>query len=135
VDRCIQAWRRPQALLSRGRELGSVASAGIDVSDGLASDAWQLALASRVKIVVDQERLRSSLDKCLLETSRVLRRSALTFALYGGEDYALLATGPSSRRPPWASAIGYVARGAGVSLRAGGALRALQRGFDHLARS
>ena len=135
VARCIQAWRRPQALIARGRELGSVASAGIDVSDGLASDAWQLARASRVKIVVDQERLRSSLDNSLLETSRVLRRSALQFALYGGEDYALLATGPSSRRPPWASAIGYVAQGAGALLHARGELRPLQRGYDHLGRS
>jgi thiamine-monophosphate kinase len=135
VARCIQAWRRPQALLLRGRELGSVASAGIDVSDGLASDAWQLARASRVKIVVDQERLRAALDNCLLETSRVLRRSALQFALYGGEDYALLATGPSSRRPPWANAIGYVVRGMGAFLHARGQLRPLRRGYDHLGRA
>jgi thiamine-monophosphate kinase len=132
IAECVRAWRRPQTLLGPGRELGTLASSGIDVSDGLASDARQLARASRVRIVVDAERLRAALGASLLETSRALRRAALPFALYGGEDYALLATGPSARRPSWARAIGWVTRGQGVVLERNGRALSLGRGYDHL---
>jgi thiamine-monophosphate kinase len=133
IAECVQAWRRPRALLRQGRELASLASSAIDVSDGLASDARQLARASGVRIVVERERLRAALAPALLEASRALRRSALHFALRGGEDYALLATGPRHRRPAWAVAIGWVTRGQGVLLECGDHAAPLSGGFDHLA--
>jgi len=132
IASCVNAWRRPQALLAPGRELGTTASSGIDVSDGLATDARQLARASGVRIVVDAARLRAALPASLLETSRALRRAALHFALYGGEDYALLATGPRARRPSWATAIGWVTRGQGAVLEDDGRALPLGRGYDHL---
>ena len=132
IEDCARAWRRPRALLAQGRELGMLASSGIDVSDGLATDARQLARASGVRIVVDAARLGAVLGSALLETSRALRRAALQFALYGGEDYALLATGPSARRPSWATAIGWVTRGQGVVLERDGRSLPLGRGYDHL---
>jgi thiamine-monophosphate kinase len=132
IARCVSAWRRPQAQLIHGRALRHLASAGIDVSDGLAADARQLALASGVRIVIEEARLRAALDPCLICTCRVLRRSALRFALYGGEEYALLATGRSADRPAWATPIGYVTRGAGVMLAARGERRAVRGGFDHM---
>jgi thiamine-monophosphate kinase len=133
LARCVAAWRRPRALLSRGAVLAASASAGIDISDGLASDARQLARASRVRIVVDEELLRVALDPSLIETSRRLRRSPLQLALYGGEDYALLATGPARERPEWAAPIGWVSRGQGALLARGGFRVPLERGYDHLA--
>jgi thiamine-monophosphate kinase len=132
LDLCIRAWRRPEAQLTRGRELVGAANAAIDVSDGLAADAWQLARASGVRVVVDRERLRAVLRPELLLASRGLKRSALHFALYGGEDYALLATGPSSKRPSWANAIGYVTEGRGAVLASFAGTRPLGRGYDHL---
>jgi thiamine-monophosphate kinase len=132
VAHCVSAWRRPQALLVRGRELVALASSGMDVSDGLAADSAQLAKASGVRIVIDAALLRTALDPSLLIASRVLRRSALRFALYGGEDYALLATGPRVRRPAWASPIGHVSRGAGVLLSVGGERTPVGAGYDHL---
>jgi thiamine-monophosphate kinase len=129
---CIDAWRRPRALLAEGRALVGRASAAIDVSDGLAADAGQLASASRVRIVVDREQLRASLAPALLIAQQRLRRAALRWALSGGEDYALLATGPSSLRPAGAAPIGYVARGAGAFLAVDGRLEPLRGGFDHL---
>lgn len=134
VGRCIQAWRRPEALLAGGRELVGAASAAIDISDGLAADAWQLARASGVRVVIDRERLRSALRPELLVASRLLRRSAMRFALYGGEDYALLATGPAPRRPSCAEVIGYIARGTGAALLCHGNVTPLGRGYDHLVR-
>jgi thiamine-monophosphate kinase len=132
VERCIAAWRRPRALLDEGRELVGRASAAIDVSDGLAADAQQLAAASRVRVVVDRERLRAALDAALFAAARRLRRSALGFALSGGEDYALLASGPRRLRPARAVPIGYVSRGTGAFLAVAGRLVPLRGGFDHL---
>lgn len=135
VQACVDRWRRPQALIARGSELVARASAAIDVSDGLATDARQLARASGVSVLIDAERLRAALDPALIEASRALRRSALQFALYGGEDYALLATGPRARRPPWARAIGHVAAGAGARLHDARGWHPLGGGYDHLARA
>lgn len=134
IARCIRAWQRPEAQLIHGRGLVGVARAAIDVSDGLAADAWQLALASGARVVVEEELLRAALCPELLIASRTLRRSALRFALYGGEDYALLATGPSCRRPPWAQVIGYITEGQGAVLASHGRARPLGRGYDHLVR-
>lgn len=130
--RCVEAWRRPRARLAEGRALLGRASAAIDVSDGLAADARQLATASGVRIVVDQEQLRAALDPALLVAQRALRSSALRWALRGGEDYALLATGPAALRPACAVAIGYVARGVGAFLARRGRRVPLEGGFDHL---
>jgi thiamine-monophosphate kinase len=134
LARCVDAWRRPRARLEEGRKLVGRASAVIDVSDGLAADARQLAAASGVRIVVDRERLRASLHPALHAVARRLRRSALHWALCGGEDYALLATGPAALRPGCAVAVGYVASGAGAFLAREGRLVPLEGGFDHLRR-
>jgi thiamine-monophosphate kinase len=67
----IEAWRRPLARIEDGLRASSVAHAAIDVSDGLGLDAWRLARASGVCLVLDR-----SLEPCL----------------EGGEDYALLIT-------------------------------------------
>jgi thiamine-monophosphate kinase len=135
LARSLRAWRRPRALLSRGLELAQCASAGIDISDGLATDARQLARASGVRVVVQRELLRATLDPGLIATSRALHRSPLQLALYGGEDYALLATGPACRRPEWAAPIGWVSRGQGAWLTCASYSVPLERGYDHLARS
>jgi thiamine-monophosphate kinase len=135
LDECAARWRRPQALIARGSELVGRASAAIDVSDGLAADAGQLARASGVCVLIEAGRLRAALGPRLIEASRALRRSPLRFALFGGEDYALLATGPRSRRPAWAKAIGHVLAGSGVRLQDARGSRLLTGGYDHLARA
>jgi thiamine-monophosphate kinase len=132
LSRCVEAWRRPRARLAEGRELVGRASAVIDVSDGLAADARQLAAASGVRVVVDREQLRASLDPALQVAAHRLRRSALHWALRGGEDYALLATGRAALRPASAVAIGYIASGSGAWLAQGGRRVPLEGGFDHL---
>lgn len=131
---CIEAWRRPRARLTEGLALVGRASAAIDLSDGLAADARQLADASGVRVVVERERLRAALGPALYVAQAQLRRSALRFALEGGEDYALLATGPSARRPDGAVPIGHVEPGRGAFLDDGGRRHALSGGFDHLGR-
>ena len=133
-DACA-AWRRPRALLERGLALAARAHAAIDVSDGLGLDATRLADASGCRIVLEEAELVRAVPPSLAKVAPALGRSALDFAVRGGEDYALVATGPAARRPTWARRIGRCERGRGGFLeRPDGSRRPLGDGFDHFAR-
>jgi len=127
----LRAFRRPQAQLAAGLELARAAHAAIDISDGLAGDALHLAQASGVELLIDLAALAATLSPALRALAPGLGVSALELALYGGEDYALLAAGPKRARPPSAKAIGSVGEGRGVWLLEGGLRRRAARGFEH----
>jgi thiamine-monophosphate kinase len=131
---CVQAWRRPRALIRQGRTLVRRARAVIDLSDGLAGDAARLAEASGVRLLLEERPLRQLLRPELCAACTSLGSDPLSLALYGGEDYALLAAGPPRQRPRYAHRIGRVLRGSGVWLEpsSGGHPRRLREGFDHL---
>jgi thiamine-monophosphate kinase len=85
--------------------------------------------------VLEADRLEAALAPELVSVARALGRSPLEAALRGGEDYALVATGPAALRPRRASVIGRVERGEGAVLElASGRTSALHPGFDHLSR-
>jgi thiamine-monophosphate kinase len=126
----VAAWRTPRALIAEGRAMAVVAHAAVDVSDGLARDAGQLAESSGVCVVLDEAALLS--DSALIAAAAALGESALGLALHGGEDYALVVA--SSVPIPGFRRIGEVREGAGVMLRGAGGERAIEpRGFDHFA--
>jgi thiamine-monophosphate kinase len=136
VGACIAAWRSPRALVAEGISLVGRARAVIDVSDGLGTDARHLAEASGVRVVLEESALRRGLSPELIVAAAALAVDPLTFALSGGEDYALLASGPPPRRPRGAKTIGRVETGrASVVLESpdGRRARALT-GFDHFRR-
>ncbi len=89
---CIRAWRKPFALVSEGFSLRGVASAAIDVSDGLVCDVNHLAEASGVVAVIEVATLR---DVELERAAALLSVTALELALFGGEDYALAVAAPA----------------------------------------
>jgi len=61
-----------------------------DISDGLASEAWEIAEASGVRIVIEEDKLKLSND---LQTYAARRQlDPLQWILYGGEDYKLVGT-------------------------------------------
>jgi len=127
----VSAWRSPRALLTEGRAMAGHAHAAVDVSDGLACDAGHLADASGVQLVLDEVALLE--DKGLRDAAGALGASALDLALHGGEDYALVAAGPTAiegfRR------IGEIRAGRGLVLRGVTGERPIEpRGFDHFAR-
>jgi thiamine-monophosphate kinase len=129
--RALSAFRRPQARLSAGLDLARAAHAAIDISDGLAGDARHLAQASGVELLIDVAALLATLSPALHSLAPRLGVSALDLALYGGEDYAILAAGPKRARPASAHVIGSVSKGQGVWLLEGGRRRRASRGFEH----
>jgi len=61
-----------------------------DISDGLVSEATEIAQASRVGIELHAEKIPLSAEANQL--GKILNKNPLDWALYGGEDFQLLAT-------------------------------------------
>jgi thiamine-monophosphate kinase len=115
VARNDARWRKhlyPEPRVELGRWLGErrVATAMMDLSDGLSSDLQRLCVASGVGALVDSARL---------PVVRAAGPDALELALHGGDDYELLFTVAKRdvRRVPRAvggvgiTAIGEITRG------------------------
>jgi len=129
---CLRAWRRPTALIKEGLQLRGRAHAAIDVSDGIAGDAGHISESSGVRLVLERQALEQAAGPRVRQVATEMGRAVLDWVLLGGEDYALLAAGPASRRPTFATRIGCVERGKGVWLDSVGAKRVpIGPGFDH----
>ena len=89
----------PTARLREARTLatGRLASAAIDLSDGLAGDVRHICEESRVGCLIDARRI--PLSPSLIAYARVRRQGPLRYALSGGEDYELLFTVPPAKVP------------------------------------
>jgi thiamine-monophosphate kinase len=122
----VAAWRRPEAQIAAGLRARALASAAIDVSDGLGQDVEHLARASGVRVTLDEAQLL----KC---GPPGLARDALVLALGGGEDYALVIAAPSLVHG--FEAIGSVTEGEGVFVKLVDgreiAVAELARGYEH----
>ena len=102
---------RPRARLELGVALQGLATAAIDVSDGLLADAGHIAAASGVAIVIDPALI--PLSESL--RSHDSRQQVLQWALTGGDDYELCFTLPEGNPAPEGCArIGTVQEGQGV---------------------
>jgi thiamine-monophosphate kinase len=107
----LARFNRPHARLELGMQLLGLATAAIDISDGLLADAAHIAEASGVKICIDPERL--PLSPAL--RSHHDRETILRWALTGGDDYELCFCLPAGETPPLGTTrIGEVEAGAGV---------------------
>ena len=114
-------WPTPR--LALGRALRTLASAAIDVSDGLVADLGHIMGQSGCRAVLDVERL--PLSAALL--ARVGLATARDYALTGGDDYELAVCIPAAqlaaaqraaqRAEVPLTVIGEVVSGAGVQCR------------------
>lgn len=133
--------RRPTPRLALGRALHGIASAAIDVSDGLVQDLGHLCRASNVGAIVRLEDVPLS-----AAYRRATRRAADPWApaLSGGEDYELCVSVPARKVAAALAAarragtplavVGAILVGAGVRVvDREGAPHRVRRGHDHLA--
>lgn len=135
TETCIATWRRPRARMAEGLALRDVATAALDVSDGLSQDAGHLAESSAVTITFEEAALRSVASPALEAAAAAVGRDVLGLMLEGGEDYALLVTTAVDGIPGFRR-IGRVEAGAAhvILERADGTRTSVDpRGFDHFA--
>ncbi len=124
IDYLQNRYYRPDPRVSVGRNLLDIATAAMDVSDGLIADCTHMAVASGLAATIDTITVPLSdaaasaiaMDPDLLET-----------ALTGGDDYEILFAAPESKREEIAglaaeigvpiTEIGSLSDGAGVIAR------------------
>ena len=96
VERSVlMAHLTPTARVKVGQQLGPFAHALTDISDGLVAELEEITRFGRIGAVIFEDRL--PIDDATLTTARRYAVQGTDFALYGGEDYELLAAIPPSR--------------------------------------
>jgi len=136
----IDRYTRPESRLELGRALRGLASAAIDISDGLLADAGHIAETSGLALTIEAG------DVPLSAPARTWLAGAgeggLGRLLTGGDDYELLFTAPPAHRAAIAALagahmpltrIGRAEAGAGVVCRdaSGETLKIDRDGFTH----
>jgi thiamine-monophosphate kinase len=135
----LNRFRRPTARLRQGRLLvaAGIASAAIDVSDGLAQDLGHICEASGVgaRLYADQLPLSPAFRRILRPDNEL--------ALHGGEDYEILCTVPPGRVAKLQrrqaqlacpiTRVGEVVAGSGVRVigEEGTEVKLARAGYDH----
>ncbi len=133
----VERYHLPRPRGAAGIALRGVASAALDVSDGLAADLGHMAAASQVAIAIDRDAvpLSAAARKAVHKDPRFWEK-----ILAGGDDYEIAFAAPpgadiagvAAAAGIALTAIGAVAGGAGVTVTAGGAPLTLpSRGYRH----
>jgi thiamine-monophosphate kinase len=122
----IGRYRVPQPPVEFATALRAIASASVDVSDGLMADLGHVARASGVRIVVEGEAVPLSAPLRALWGDAALLR-----AVVAGDDYQIAFAGPPGLIGPF-TRIGQVQVGEGAVLTVAGEEAALPRtGYRH----
>lgn len=125
-DHLAGRYRLPEPRLALGRALAEtgIMHASMDISDGLLADLGHICSASRLGADIDWQRLPLSVPAAQLVAAQPELRERI---VAGGDDYELLLTVPAGDIPAAMdaaaradvplTAIGHMARGAGICLR------------------
>ncbi|WP_219097480.1 thiamine-phosphate kinase [Pseudomonas sp. UMAB-40] len=135
ADPLLAHYWSPQPQLALGQALRGKATSALDISDGLLADCGHIALASKVGIQVERDRL--PLSNALV--AFLGQSGAEAAALSGGDDYVLAFTLPSVELPALLVAgwpihvVGRVEAGQGVVLldADGQDITPQTRGYQH----
>ncbi len=89
----IERYDLPQPRISIGSSLIGIATAMLDISDGLAQDAEHIACNSQVKLTIN-----TSLVPLSQAASKIVKQNSqlMSTVLSGGDDYELLFTAPEN---------------------------------------
>jgi len=118
VDQLLQAYYKPDAAIALGQALRGVASAAVDISDGLLADLGHIASRSGLSITVHSHLIPVH----PAVTALCNKDRALEAATKGGDDYQLAFCVPESKIPDLLALpfnltrIGTCKSGAGVLL-------------------
>lgn len=132
----IARYRVPEPRVALGLRLRRIASAALDVSDGLLADLGHIADVSNVHVAVIADRV---------PLSQALRRfdGDVVRAVTAGDDYEIAFTAPRGKRTQVMAAakaagvrvseIGFVAKGRGVALlgQDGRVMPVVKKGWEH----
>jgi thiamine-monophosphate kinase len=113
-DYLTSRYRLPEPPMGISEKLRGLASASVDVSDGLIADLGHLASASQVRIAVEGERVPLS-----AALRALWGEDALLRAVCAGDDYQIAFTAPPGLNGPFTQ-IGRVEAGSGVVLTLAG---------------
>jgi thiamine-monophosphate kinase len=139
LARCLARLHTPTPRVALGEALVGVASAAIDVSDGLVADLGHICERSGVGAQIDLPAVPCSPEVSALKNVPLVRGAMLA----GGDDYELVFTAPASaereivaisgRVGVAATRVGRIVGGAGVQVRdaSGKAIALAREGFDH----
>ncbi len=143
---CIAALQRPQPRVALGLALQGLATAAIDVSDGLLADLGHIlessAVSAQLKIAVTSP--RSGIPGTQSDSAPTLERDAW---LSGGDDYELVFTAPAAKHADIAAlsqalglaltSIGHIEAGPAGRIDVvdvdGTVVTSPQRGYDHFS--
>ena len=125
----------PQPQLALGQALLGKASSALDISDGLLADCGHIALASKVGLLIENDRVPVSLALQEFLGDAAAQQAALS----GGDDYVLAFTLPAVELPTLLAdgwpihVIGRVVEGQGVGLLDvdGRDITPTTRGYQH----
>ncbi|MGB9920703.1 MAG: thiamine-phosphate kinase [Moorellales bacterium] len=133
----------PRPRIREGRILAGCGGVGavIDLSDGLARGAWEIASASKLGLEIYADHL--PISRWTREVAERHGKDPVEWALYGGEDYELLFSVRPSEYPAVrqrildacgspVSKVGTVLSAeAGLTLVRGGTRETLRQGYEH----
>lgn len=137
--RLVSRFLRPEPRVALGRELRTVASAAIDISDGLLTDLDKLCAASGcgARLDTDALPLSAALRGCFE------RDACVQYALAGGDDYEMIFSIPPTRLAhvaalnaarPLCTRIGEITATRSVDcVRAGQPFVVARRGYEHFS--
>ena len=136
ADFLVGRYRLPTPRLDLGMQLRGIASAALDVSDGLIADLGHIAEVSKVRIIIEADRIPLSPELLTLA-----RPGAIVGAATAGDDYEIAFTARSEteaveagRRAGVAvTRVGRVETGTGVVLLDSAAreIPVIQPGYSH----